>query len=422
MKKTITKQLMGLALGAFSLTASAQCPSVSSVIPTYNSNGQVGVSINLSGAVTTSNTTYGASIVGNGITSSYTSFGMSSTGTVTYPCNGTYSLVVNYNDSTTMCYGYDAILVTITNSPNTCSTTPTPTNTPCSVFTGSFITSAGTLPGEYNVYAAANYTGTTSFSAYAYGTGFVTQESGFGNTPNGQLTFSENGAYSVCVYLTDTVNGCYDQICGNVNVTTVSAANTPTCLADASFALFQDSTVAGTYVAYNYGGGTGNLSYLWNFGDGTTSTQAYPTHVYASAGFYTLCLTVTATDSTGNSTCTDTQCSAGGFKISAAGQMGKIVVKNPGAVTGVKENNNAVASLNAFPNPMNDELTIEVALTNNSTSLVYTIVDALGKVVAQNKLDDSKAIINTTQLDKGFYFLSISTDKGNVLKSIKIVK
>lgn len=34
-------------------------------------------------------------------------------------------------------------------------------------------------------------------------------------------------------------------------------------------------------------------SYLWNFGDGTTSTEANPTHVYASSGTYGVTLTVT---------------------------------------------------------------------------------------------------------------------------------
>ena len=34
-------------------------------------------------------------------------------------------------------------------------------------------------------------------------------------------------------------------------------------------------------------------SYLWNFGDGNTSTQSNPTHIYNAAGTYILQLTVT---------------------------------------------------------------------------------------------------------------------------------
>ncbi|MEM9666804.1 MAG: PKD domain-containing protein, partial [Bacteroidota bacterium] len=38
------------------------------------------------------------------------------------------------------------------------------------------------------------------------------------------------------------------------------------------------------------------VSYLWSFGDGTTSTQSVTTHAYAAAGTYALSLTVTDDD------------------------------------------------------------------------------------------------------------------------------
>ena len=34
------------------------------------------------------------------------------------------------------------------------------------------------------------------------------------------------------------------------------------------------------------------ISYLWNFGDGITSTKANPTHIYGEKGTYTVELTV----------------------------------------------------------------------------------------------------------------------------------
>ncbi len=40
-------------------------------------------------------------------------------------------------------------------------------------------------------------------------------------------------------------------------------------------------------------GGTGNLTYLWDFGDGTTGTGATVTHAYGSPGNYTASVTVT---------------------------------------------------------------------------------------------------------------------------------
>ncbi len=45
-------------------------------------------------------------------------------------------------------------------------------------------------------------------------------------------------------------------------------------------------------------GGTGELQYSWDFGDGTTSDDAEPTHFYSATGTYTVTLTVT--DALGN--------------------------------------------------------------------------------------------------------------------------
>lgn len=44
-------------------------------------------------------------------------------------------------------------------------------------------------------------------------------------------------------------------------------------------------------------------SYLWNFGDGSTSASQYPTHTFRGAGEYNVCLTVQDTDYCSNSIC-----------------------------------------------------------------------------------------------------------------------
>ncbi len=57
------------------------------------------------------------------------------------------------------------------------------------------------------------------------------------------------------------------------------------------------SGTAGTAISFSSTGSTDSdgsiVSYSWNFGDGSTSTSANPTHAYTTAGTYTATLTVT---------------------------------------------------------------------------------------------------------------------------------
>jgi len=71
------------------------------------------------------------------------------------------------------------------------------------------------------------------------------------------------------------------------------------CLAQ--FAMVPDTIILHHYYVINNALGTPPLSYLWNWGDGTHDTIAYPSHTYSAAGYYNICLTIS--DYTG---CTNT--------------------------------------------------------------------------------------------------------------------
>src|SRR6185312_8148407 len=94
---------------------------------------------------------------------------------------------------------------------------------------------------------------------------------------------------------------------------------------------------------------TGNISsYQWSFGDGTTSTAPSPSHVYASAGTYTVSMTVSGVEGS------NTKIAAGLIRVSApAGapttaptSTQVTAVPNP-AVAGSAVTLNAVVSGNA---------------------------------------------------------------------------
>lgn len=90
-------------------------------------------------------------------------------------------------------------------------------------------------------------------------------------------TYAVGGTYSVCAFIT---NSCgTDTICQTVTVCG-SAATT------ASYS----STSTGATVNFT-DASTNATSWLWDFGDATTSTQQNPSHTYAASGTYYVCVT-----------------------------------------------------------------------------------------------------------------------------------
>lgn len=74
--------------------------------------------------------------------------------------------------------------------------------------------------------------------------------------------------------LQDFVNNCYQQGC-------VPFSNQ----------LFVSENVVGTF---NFAHPQQGTAYLWNFGDGSTSTTRFPSHSYQNGGVYQVCLTITS--------------------------------------------------------------------------------------------------------------------------------
>jgi PKD repeat protein len=107
---------------------------------------------------------------------------------------------------------------------------------------------------------------------------------------NPTVVFSAAGTYTVTLTVTDN-EGASDDFEREVTVTGApgnaapTAAFTKTCSGlDCDFT--DGSTDADGTIA----------SYLWDFGDGQTSTEASPSHTYAAAGEVTVTLTVTDDD------------------------------------------------------------------------------------------------------------------------------
>lgn len=71
----------------------------------------------------------------------------------------------------------------------------------------------------------------------------------------------------------------------------------------------------------------------------------------------------------------------------------------------ISENSPQEQTINVYPVPANEQITIEFTSANDHTP--YMIIDQLGKVILQGELHSSKTVINIAQLPAGMYFIEI---------------
>ena len=125
-------------------------------------------------------------------------------------------------------------------------------------------------------------------------------------------TFPGPGTYNVCLTVITIFNNvanptCVDEYCATV---TIGGGNN---LCDELEAGFTYATAgSGNGVIFSNGTtGTGfQTTWMWYFGDGTTSSNAQPDHLYAEPGTYNVCLVATTIfeTSAGLITCVDEYC------------------------------------------------------------------------------------------------------------------
>lgn len=99
--------------------------------------------------------------------------------------------------------------------------------------------------------------------------------------------YSTDGTYSVTLILDDLVAGCSDTVTFNVIVNCGSS-----CTVNGDFVFNTDPNCYTSFTSTAWGGQM-PYTYLWNFGDGTTSNSAHPTHYYPNNTVWTPCLTIT---------------------------------------------------------------------------------------------------------------------------------
>jgi PKD repeat protein len=217
-----------------------------------------------------------------------------------------------------------------------------------------------------------------------------------------QHTYTVPGAYSVCLTIADT--GCSDQYCTTV-IADTNTVNPGPC--QANFVTLQGAPYNVLVVNLSTGN---NLNYFWDFGDGATSTQQYPSHFYSTTGSYVLCLTV----NDGLLGCTSTFCDT--LTVDSMGNVLRttstgftVNVVSPSTLTGVSETPSDLSAVSVYPNPVTDRIII----AGVKESATYRILDLRGAMVSMGAIFAPETVLNAATLMPGSYMIEVIEPDGN---------
>jgi PKD repeat protein len=258
---------------------------ISSAVPSCSN--QISYTINITGAITPTCSlisNFSSSQGANGLVN----FNNTSTGTV-----GGTTYFWNFGDATnstsfspahtyTSNGSYTVSLATNNNFTASCASTKTAV-----VVVNSICNLAANFTYTMGANGLVNFIstsiGTNSFTNYrwTFGNGIVL--SGNNMTSTAQ-TYTANGTYVVTLKDSTSNPACVSQISQTINIGNVVNP----CNLSANF------SGAGTNGVFNFNntstGTSAGVTYLWNFGDATTSPSVSPSHTYTNAGNYTVTL------------------------------------------------------------------------------------------------------------------------------------
>ncbi len=215
-------------------------------------------------------------------------------------------------------------------------------------------------------------------------------------------TYSIPGTYTACLTILNST--CADTLCQTLVVD--STIITPVfCTAYFIFTQLSPYQLA----VVNLSSGT-NLSFLWDFGDGGTSTAAYPIHNYATFGSYQICLTVADANGCTNTYCDSLSVDSSGMIIYRSSVVGfTINVIAPNQLNSVKDISPSLIS-SVYPNPSQDRIFITSTL--NSGVMKYSILSFTNQKVKEGQMGNGKNELDISELSPGIYFIELKTMNG----------
>jgi len=144
------------------------------------------------------------------------------------------------------------------------------------------------------------------------------------------------------------------------------------------------------------------ISWYWDFGDGTNSSDQNPSHVYTEAGIYVVTLTIVGTEG----------CSDSNLETIIVTDSQTVGVRSPGDLTG---------QVRLYPNPTSGDLQLAFNL-GKKYRLGIEIYDVYGrqlKIIAPDKYYQERLTLNMNEFPVGLYYVVF--DAEGVQTAFKVV-
>ena len=166
------------------------------------------------------------------------------------------------------------------------------------------------------------------------------------------------------------------------------------------------------------------ISITWDFGDGNTSTDWFPTHSYADAGPYMLCVTVVY-DNGDNTECVSNFC------MEVYGGMEGSGFLSSGFTINVIDPTVSVAHIDGYfdltiwPNPAKEVIRVQYSAEKASIGTMR-IFDLSGKAVRESNMvvtpGKNSFEVDIINLESGLYMLELMGEEGRSLEKFVIAK
>ena len=145
---------------------------------------------------------------------------------------------------------------------------------------------------------------------------------------------------------------------------------------------------------------TDAATYYWDFGDGTHSTIANPTHTYATDGTYVV------------------------EEIVYNGCGENSISKNVVITTSSIDEEPSLINISIYPNPAINK-TVTISFENNNNQVSINFYDVIGNLIDRiENIKTSSNVVkidyNTDKLNSGVYFIEFNCNNGKVVKKLVV--